>query len=152
MADRPLTLAHSRSVTADRLVEQAVWNAHAVELMQRIELIYPQIRAPLEGMAEALMAIHKPDEAKKVLVEGLQSLQAHWEDDVATWGREELRAMGLLRQVLTRLYEPAVASLGNTAPGTLRFQVVPCAERLEGLRVWADLRARELGVSDVDEE
>lgn len=152
MAKNPLTLVATRRVPADQLVKQAIGSARAGQMIHRVERMYPRIQAPLEGVADALMEQLTLDEARDVLGRGLEGLCECWDSDMDEWRADELDAMGLLRRILTRLFQPAVERLGDETPEVLRFQAAPSGERLEGNRVWADLRLRQLGVSGTDEE
>ncbi|SFC91337.1 hypothetical protein SAMN05660831_00061 [Thiohalospira halophila DSM 15071] len=152
MAKNPLTLVTARRVPADQLVKQAIGSARAGQTVHRVERMYPRIQAPLEGVADALLDHLEVEEARAVLGEGLTGLRNYWDADMGAWRSGELDAMGLLRQILTRLFQPAVQQLGEATPEVLRFQAAPSGERLEGNRVWADLRLRQLGLSGVDDQ
>lgn len=152
MAKNPLTLVSARRVPAEELVKQAIRSARAGQTVHRVERMYPRIQAPLEGVADALMDHLEVHEAREALIDGLSALHDYWDADMASWREGDLDAMGLLRQILTRLFQPAVQQLGEATPEVLRFQAAPSGERLEGNRVWADLRLRQLGVSDMDDQ
>lgn len=140
MAERRLTVVSDRPVPADQLLKQATKAARASTVLQRIETLFPRIKSPLEGVADALLSEMAVDEARDVLIRALGELNQSWEQDVEDWRQDTIDVMGLLRRTLTAAYRPAIEALGERAPASLTFHASPSGERLEGTRVWQSLR------------
>lgn len=141
MAENRLTVVSDRPVPADQMLKQATRLASATSVLQRIETLFPRIKSPMEGVADALLQEMSADEARQVLAECLRATKDSWEQDVDDWRQDKVDVMGLLRRTLTTAYRPAIEALGERAPAGLRFQTSPSGERLEGFKVWAAMVA-----------